>query len=71
MRRPVVEFGEISPYSLTPGIGGIDGTGRDDIALDIAGEPLRMSGDKLAILGGMINYEVHDHPQPKTRELLR
>src|SRR6516162_4783332 len=42
LRRPVVELGEIPPYRLTPGIGGIDGAGRDHIALGIAGKPVRM-----------------------------
>jgi len=59
----VVELGEISPYSLTPGIGGIDGAGRDHIALNIAGEPVRVMHYKLAVLGSMINNKVHDHAQ--------
>ena len=63
LRGSVVQFGEISPYSLTPGIGGIDGTGRDDIALNIAGEPVRVARYELAVLRGMINHKVHDHAQ--------
>jgi hypothetical protein len=56
LRGSVVEFGEISPDSLTPGIGGIDGPGRDNIAINIASEPVRMARYKLAVPGGMIYH---------------
>src|SRR5207244_2103773 len=63
-RRPVIELGEISPYRLAGGIRGVSDRRRDEFAATIARKPARMSGRQLTVLGGVIDNQVHDHPQP-------
>ena len=61
LRWPVIELGEITPHSHASGISGIDGVRRDDVATAIAGEPARVAGDELAVPGGVVDDEIHDH----------
>jgi hypothetical protein len=64
LRWAVIELGEITPYRLLRGIGGIGRVWRDDIAARVAGKPMRPAGDELAVFCGVVDDEIHDHPQP-------
>ena len=64
LRRPVVELGKIAPHRLPLGIVRVGGKGRHHLAVRVAGEPLRSPRRQLAVLGGVVDHEVHDDPQP-------
>ena len=63
LRPLIIEFGEIAPYGLASGIGRIGCERRPDLALGVAGEPVGVVGDQLAVLRGVVDDEIHDHPQ--------
>jgi hypothetical protein len=64
LRRPVIEFGQISPYGLAGGIRGISGRRRDEFAAPITSKPARMADDQYTVLGSVIDDQIHDHAQP-------
>ena len=64
LRGPIIEFGEIAPYRLLRGVGRIGREGRNDIAARITGEPVGIADDELAVLGGMVDDQIHDDAQP-------
>ncbi len=62
-RAAVIEFGEIAPHRLAPRVGRVGRERRQDLALCVMRKPAGVAGDQLAVLGGVVDDEIHDHAQ--------